>query len=175
MQKRKEYLKRGRKKRAEMLASSDGTDSRSARWAALLDGTLTVKDLDDEELDKMQIRGKGGTFGGRHAAIPSHIAHQMSNERLRRTRTALEALSTKAIKVYEQVLDGDAFHDLKVADQVRVANAVLDRLMGRAPETVHVVQDDPWSRLLGDAVDDDRGLDDLAGEAGDAPADVVDR
>src|SRR5690606_26981830 len=62
---------RARKAKAREEAKKNPRPSAADRWAQLLDGTLTVKDLDDDEINKMRVRSADGTFNGAGRRLPS--------------------------------------------------------------------------------------------------------
>lgn len=146
-------LARGRAKREKTRAEQeDNPDAMPAkeRWAMLLSGTITVKDLDDDELARMQVRSRDGSFAGRRRAVPSHIAQQMQQEGIRR---ATELFRTAAPAAVKRLLEIAEDPDAKNSDIIKALGLVLDRGLGRVPETIRVEDSrSGWEELL------DRGL-----------------
>lgn len=152
-------LERGQRKRAEALAKGDG-DGANKRWRMLLDGTLSVQDLDDDEVARMRTRGKGKQFSGPAPRLPSHLAQQFAQERVKRSMARLHAVLPKALAELERILDDP---DAKDADKLKAITIGLERSLGKTPETVVVKTDDKWGSLLdaGANLSDVRDLSDL--------------
>src|SRR6478736_6392746 len=62
LRKGREARDRKRQEAREAAERGEVRDTTAVRWAKLLDDTLTVQDLDEEELARMQVRGKDGEF-----------------------------------------------------------------------------------------------------------------
>lgn len=149
----KKNLASGQKKRKERLATGK-QEKASERWAKLLDGTLSVRDLDEDEIEKMRVRGKGGEFSGRAPAIPSHLAREFRNEGIRR---ATEMFHTAAPKAVKRLLDIADDPDTKDADAIRALDIVLNRGLGKTPEVIRVEASNEFERVA-EAIIIDRGL-----------------
>src|SRR5690349_7679601 len=78
-------------------AKEEGRESSKQRWSRLLDGSLTVRDLEDEEITKMALRRSDGTFSGSKRAMPSHIAQQFHQEAIRRSNDKLRSAAPEAV------------------------------------------------------------------------------
>lgn len=159
-------LAKGRATKAAIRAKAAEEDRMSAqdRWAMLLSGTLTVRDLDDQEIRKMRVRSADGTFNGPgKQRLPSHLAQQFLNEAMRRANDKIRTAVPEAVKILVEIAkDPDAKH----ADRLKAISMLMDRGMGRVPETVRIESGDhPWEALLTDAVGVDRDVADTSGEA----------
>lgn len=159
-------LDAGRKARADKLAKSTDEDRAAVRWAKLLDGTITVADLDDEEVSRMRVRGKSGGFAGRGPTVPSHLIQQFQSEQMKRTKTILSKHLLKGAEEIGKILSDP---EAKDADKIKAFALLADRILGRNPETVHVKAEDPWAAMLaaGASLGEVRDLSDLAGEGMD--------
>lgn len=107
----------------------------SERWAMLLDGTITVKDLDIEELKAMRVRGKDGVINKRRATIPSHLAHAMRNEFISRAMTKMEDALPEVIDALVEIAKDP---DAQESSRVKAIGMVMERVMGRTALDVHV-------------------------------------
>jgi hypothetical protein len=145
----KANLAKGRAKKAEETekAHEQGREPAGARWAKLLDGTITVADLDDEEIAKMQVRGADGGFAGRKRRVPSHLAQQMKDEAIKRATEQFRVFAPKAVKRLLEIAEDP---DTKPADAIRALDIALNRGLGKTPETIRVESGDPWAKLLND-------------------------
>lgn len=152
-------LAKGRQAKKDIAAAAreDGLMKAKDRWAMLIAGTLTVKDLDDKEVEKMKVRNADGTMGGKRRAIPSHLIQQFTQEQLVRANAKMRRALPETINVLVEILnDGSAKH----SDRLRAAQMLQDRILGKAPETVRIQEVNEWDSMFTDAVDIDRnGLD----------------
>lgn len=137
-----------KKKAMQKKAREEGRPKASDRWAMLLDGTLTVADLDDEELERMKVRGADGGFAGQRKGMPSHIAQQMRAESIKRANDMFRVAAPAAVK---RLLEIASDPDTKDSDAVRALQMVLERSLGKVPDTVRVEAADAWGKLMRDA------------------------
>lgn len=155
-------LRRGQEKRKKAFASaSEAEDTQKQRWAKLLDGTLTVQDLTDEEITRMRVHGKGGQFSGRAQPLPSHLSQAFHREAIRR---ANDKLRTAAPEAVQALLDIGADPEVKEADRIRALMYIVDRALGKTPETIRVEGASAFDTMLGEAVGVARDLDVVPGE-----------
>lgn len=156
-------LARGRALKAEARsrAKEAGTPKAKERWASLVDGSLSVSDLDDEEIKRMAVRGADGGFAGKRRAVPSHLAQQFRNEAIKR---AVDRFRMAAPDAVRGLLDIAADPEAKHSDRIKAYSIILDRSLGRTPETIRVVGESEWDALGRDlaGLDVDRDLVDLA-------------
>lgn len=157
--KRDANLAKGRKVREQQIAEARaaGKGPAKERWAMLLSGTITVRDLDDQEVRKMKVRGRDGGFAGKRRAIPSHLINQFVSEQMRRANDRMRKALPDTVDVLMEIMnDPEARH----ADRIRASQLLQDRVLGKAPETVRIESASDWDTLFTDSVDIDRtGLD----------------
>lgn len=137
----------GRAKRDAQRAEAKKKDLPSAheRWGMVLSGTLSVRDLDDDEVAKMRVRGKDGGFSGRPPMVPSHLAQQFREEYFRRT---MDRFRSAAPGVSQSLVDIATDPDEKTSDRLKAMDMLLNRAFGRAPETIKVETTTPFEDLL---------------------------
>lgn len=115
------------------------------RWAMLLSGTITVRDLDDKELKRMQVRNRAGGFAGtKNRVWPSHLRRQADNERIRRLNRDVKGLGPLAAKRLKELLNDP---DTKPEVLARIIDLALQRSLGKVPDhVVHHEGDEitPW-------------------------------
>jgi hypothetical protein len=153
-------LAKGQQKRREALAK--GGEGAASRWAKLIDGSLTVGDLDDEEVARMKVRGKGGQFP-KPRAIPSHLVQQFQSEQLKRAKGLLHKDLRKGAEVMGKIIDDpEASWEIKF----KAAVELMNRGLGKTPETVQFKTVDVWGDTLAEGADikDIRDLSDLMPE-----------
>lgn len=146
-------LKRGQKKRHDAQQEGVQDDTAKQRWSKLLDGTLTVADLTDEEIDKNRVHGKGGLFNGVPQRLPSHLVLAFRSEQVRRTRAILSRNGRPAAEGLLALANDPT---VPSAVRARCLSIVLDHSIGKAPETVHVIGEDRWGKVMDASVSDDR-------------------
>lgn len=144
----KENLAKGRAARikqkeeqAAREAAGEILTTAGERWAKLLDGTMSVQELDEEELSRMQVRSKDGSFAGRPRAVPSHLAQAMQKEAIKRATEMFRQAAPKAVKRLLEIADDP---DTKESDAIRALDIVLNRGLGKMPETVLVEEKSKW-------------------------------
>lgn len=160
-------FEKGRQARKEALAQPGPTTKE--RWAMLLSGQLSVKDLDDEEIQKMALKGKGGKFQGGRRAVPSHlIAAFEAERRVRWKRDILDAVPD----AIEALLD--IIQDPEHKDRGKHAQWFVEHALGKNPDVLQVQAGSEFDRVAGAAIDIDRGLADDAESFLSEQADVTD-
>jgi len=138
--------------RAEIKHLPDGTRQQRGvvsvgpRVQALLDGTLDISELDDEELARGYPRSKNGTFqGNRPKVIPTMMYNRMRKELFDRADTKLRSGLMDAATLMTNVINND-----KVDPKVRMdaAKWVFERMMGKTPDRIEFGADSPFMDLL---------------------------
>lgn len=154
-------LEAGRKAREEQRKRAQDEDRTTAgeRWQMLLDGRLTVHDLDDEEVSNMTVRQKDGALARKRKMIPSHLAQQFHREIINRAESKFRTALGDAVKVLAEIATDP---DASDAVRVQAADKIINRVMGKPVETVRIEGESKWDGLLGEALDVDRELADLA-------------
>lgn len=142
-----------RAKVAEVGPKQEGDKS---RWQRLLDGDITVQDLDDDELREMRTKSRLGDFTGRPpGALPAKIAHAMRAEWLARAQAGLETALPTAVAALAEIAGNPR---VPVKDRITAANLVVERGLGKVAEKVELTQHsaDPWEDILQGVVTDDK-------------------
>lgn len=129
----------------------------TTRLDLLMSGELTIEELDDEEIQRMQLRNKNGDFRGRPPLwIPRELAAQFRQEFIRRFQSEMQQMLPKAIKGHKELLDS---RRLAPGDAARMAaiKEVYDRTIGKVVQQteVHaVVETRTFEDFAGDALID---------------------
>lgn len=113
------------------------------RWSALLDGTLTVADLDDDEIKAMRVKGKDGVVN-KGRKMPSHLAQQFRNEAIKRAVDRFRLAAPEAVKGLLEIANDP---DAKPADRIKAYAIILDRSLGRTPQEVRISSESDWDAL----------------------------
>lgn len=123
----------------------------SKRVQALLDGSLSVEDLDDEELARGYPRADDGSFRGRPAVVPTSVHQRVQRELFRRAGEKLKENLITAAETMASVA-GDKELDPKV--RMDAAKWLIERLMGKTPDVAVSMDEKRYEKLLQDM---DRG------------------
>lgn len=163
-------LAKGRAKKAEETrkAREQGTPRAGERWARLLDGSLSIEDLDDDEIKNMRVRGADGGFSGKRRPLPSHIAQAFHRESIRRANERFRTAAPEAVKALIEI---GTDPEVNESARIRALMFVVERSLGKMPETVRVEGMSAFDRLTAEAVGLDRDMADLAGRLGDKDVD----
>ena len=115
----------------------------TGRYAMLLDGRLSVEDLDDEELARCQLKDKNGKFTGRPPKVlPAELVRRMKQEYFKRGDEIFERGYAEAVT---RLLKMSA--DPRVDDMVRykALTYIIERVRGKTPDKVIVEPDAAWA------------------------------
>lgn len=141
-------LEAGRARRAELLKDSTKGGQRS-RHKQLLEGTLTVADLDDDEIKRMRVKNrKGGTFSGAARPIPPRLVVEFQREALKRAQDKIRTATPEAVKTIMDIANDP---EVKESDRLKAAMYLIDRGLGKAPETLRLEGADTWGSMLREA------------------------
>jgi len=128
----------------------------SKRMQRLLDGSLPVSELDDEELARGYPRADDGTFRGRP---PMMIPRAMQDEIMRRLlKRGQEKLKENYLAAMDQMTEVATDRNLDPAVRLKAAQYVIERLAGKTPERIHVASEDPVETLFKNILADPSGL-----------------
>ena len=108
------------------------------RYRAFIDGELTVEDLDDEEIQRMQLRAADGTFrGGRPISLPREFIMAIQVEQQRRFK---HWVATAVPEAQKAVLELTKSRNLTPGDATRLkaAEMILERFAGKTPDKIEV-------------------------------------
>lgn len=127
------------------------------RYAQLLNGTLSVEDLDDDELAQGRLKASDGTFRGRPPrVVPADLVQAMRREWLSRAEARLrDALMEKGIGTLVSLAENE---DIDPAVRLRAADKIIERTMGKVPDRVHIAAEDPVETLFRNILADPDGL-----------------
>ncbi len=106
------------------------------RYKDYLDGTLSLRDLDMEELERGQLRDINGRFSGAPpSSIPLSFFYELKNEYVRRVKQE----HLVAVEEAYETLRGTLVSVRSPADaKVKAAKELLDRLEGTAQQNVNI-------------------------------------
>ena len=107
----------------------------TGRMADLLNGHLSVDDLDDEELMSGQLRDSSGKLNGRNKLIPKAMHQELVRRILQRGQEKIRSDYFKALEVVADIMDDDQNDP---AIRLRAANMIIERIAGKTPEKVEL-------------------------------------
>jgi hypothetical protein len=127
------------------------------RYAELLNGKITVEDLDDEELAMGRLKASDGTFRGRPpVVVPAELVQAMRREWLSRAEDKLRtALLDKGIGTLVELAGSDR---IDPAVRLRAATTLMERVMGKVPDKIQLAAEDPVEALFRNILADPEGL-----------------
>lgn len=116
------------------------------RTGKLISGDLSVEDLDEEELARGYCKDKNGKFTGRPpVVVPRALFQRMQRELFQRFD---ERLKSGLVDALDVILNLARDPDVDATNRRQAAQYVIDRVMGKTPEKVTVVAEDPWETIL---------------------------
>ena len=115
-------------------------------WANFANGKIPWSELDDEELARLQVRGRNGQFSGpRPRVIPRELIQMHTRELFARNEKLMKDVILKATSVFTDVIDSTTASD---ADKMRAAQYLHDRILGKTPDKVELKAElKPWETL----------------------------
>lgn len=134
---------------------------RNRRLQALLDGRITVQDLDNEEITRGQLRDKNGDFRGRKwDLIPAKLYKAMAQENIIRQEKRWQELYAPAINTLNEIRGNPR---LPADARMKSAIYIVERAAGKVPEkqemyiSVAKWEEDIEDLFTYDGVDDGKG------------------
>lgn len=131
-------------RRAVAAAEREDPDA-PTRWQRLLDGELTPRDMDDEELSRMQCRTWNGDFVGRPPNVPNKISRAIKDEILRRGEKGFNKYGPRAIRVVAEIMMDKTERG---SDRLRAAAMILERVYGKVPEELRTTVESAWDETF---------------------------
>lgn len=148
---RKAALNAGREKRNEALANRKKDPNKKSRHQMLLDGELTVAELDEDELRKFRGRDIDDEFKGRTAPLPARIHNQIRQRLLKIMQDGFESFLPRAQAILEDIAEAGESESARV----KAIDILLQRGAGKVPDIVRVGAEDPWDAILSDVLTSD--------------------
>lgn len=105
-----------------------------SRYQQLIDGTLKVEDLEDEEIKKGRCMDKNGGFSGRPPSnFPRALHDAMHNEFIKRTQESFKPMVSTATDVLLEIAQNKRAAG---PARVRAAEILIERGAGKVPDKV---------------------------------------
>lgn len=117
------------------------------RTADALERPQSIKEWDDEELERGYRKDKNGRFTGRPPrVVPMECFRELTRRQLERAQKAINDSTGDMVKVLEDIAN-DPNADSKA--RVTAAKLLLERSLGKVPETLKLQADTPkWIGAL---------------------------
>jgi len=112
------------------------------------EGILSLDDWDDEELIRGYRRDRNGKFSNPPKFIPREIQDEIFKRIVARGNKKMQ-------RAYLNVIDGlTDLAENSSSDKVRLdaMRELMNRIVGKVPDRVHVAQEQPWEHFLADSI-----------------------
>ena len=117
--------------------------------SAILNGTEDLSLWSEEELLRGQRKGKHGRWvGPRPKVVPTAVHQELVQ---RRMLAAHKLLGENLVKAVQVLVDVATDKRTDAAVRVKAAGIIMDRVLGKVPERVHLAPDDPeptWAKAI---------------------------
>jgi hypothetical protein len=124
-----------------------------SRWQQLIDGDITVEDLDLDELARGHVKDKTGNFRGRPPkTVPAELFRSFKVEFQKRAQSKIEGYTELALNALVDVASNKRQAGMA---RVNAANALLERSLGKVTDKVQqevIVK--KWEENFGDLLVD---------------------
>jgi len=108
------------------------------RYQQFMDGTITIDDLDEEEIMRGQLRNAKGDFSGRPPMyVPRKFATALATKQKELIQAEMASLVLPALRTLIEVMNKPHPQPGDNA-KVQAAKLVLERNLGKVPETVEL-------------------------------------
>ena len=120
---------------------------RDSRWAMLIDGRLKIEDLDDEELQRGELRNSAGRFGGKQPQwIPRQFIQAMQRQMISR---AADGWHANLMQAQEQLIALGMDPKVDAGVRFRALTYIIERSTGKIPDKVEMTGTiKPYEELL---------------------------
>lgn len=116
----------------------------------ILLGDEDVSGWTEEELVAGRRQSKNGTFSGRP---PTVVPKKVHDELVKRTlRNAQEHMRQNLEGVVEVLTSIAMASDVPPKDRLKAIQMIMDRVMGKVPDTVNLRPDMPWVQAITDGI-----------------------
>jgi hypothetical protein len=125
-------------------------------WANVRAGLIPWDALDDEELQRGQLRTKHGNFAG---GVPTIVPRDLRREQAKRLKDKFDEANLAALMparlVIEQIAAGDGW-EIPAKVQLDAARYIIERSVGKVPDKVELTAEvKPWEGIIGKILVDD--------------------
>jgi hypothetical protein len=128
-----------------MLAAMSGTGMTMEEF---------VETLSPEELVTGKLKDKNGRFAGQPPQwVPREFHRACIRELMRRGKRLWQENYLQAIEAMTAIATGQV-PGVKPGDRLKAAQFVIERIEGKVPERLEIVEDSPWQALIEDIVAD---------------------
>lgn len=111
-----------------------------------------VQGLSPEELVQGKLKDKDGTFRGAPPAwVPRQFHRACIKELMRRGKHLWQGSYLESITALTEIAKGNV-KGAKVADRLKAAQLVIERIEGKTPEVLVLTEEAPWQLVIDDIV-----------------------
>lgn len=134
----------------------------------IAEGILSLDDWDDEELIRGYRRTRSGRFGQAPAFIPREIQQELFRRIVARGDKKMRAAYLTSVEQLAELAHTGQSEKVKL----EAIKELMNRVVGKVPDRVHVATEQPWEQFLADSIQPvgDEWTPEPMGEAMDLPA-----
>lgn len=116
----------------------------------ILVGKNDVSDWTEEELEMGRRQSKSGTWSGRPPVVVPKAVH---DELVKRTlNNAQEHMRQNLEGVVEVLVTIASGPGIEPKDRLKAISMIMDRVMGKVPDTINLKPDAPWVQAITDGI-----------------------
>lgn len=114
----------------------------------IAEGILNLDDWDDEELIRGYRRNRAGRFGVAPKFIPKEVQQEVFRRIVSRGDAKMRAAYLTSIDRLTDLAENAGSEKVQL-DAIR---ELMNRIVGKVPDRVHVAQEQPWEQFLADSI-----------------------
>jgi hypothetical protein len=162
-------------KAVEVLDDDKRTNSQQRRKKGVYDedvviaeGLMNLDDWDDEELIRGYRRSRTGKFGPPPKFIPREIQQEIFRRMISRGDTKMRAAYLGSVEELTDLAHNGSSEKVKL----EAIKELMNRVVGKVPDRVHVATEQPWEQFLADSIQPigDEWMPEPMGPDADVPA-----
>lgn len=115
----------------------------------IAEGILSLDDWDDEELIRGYRRERSGKFGQAPKFIPREVQQEIFRRIVTRGDKHMRGAYLGSIEALVDLAHGASSEKVKL----EAIRELMNRVVGKVPDRVHVAQEQPWEAFLADSIE----------------------
>ncbi len=116
---------------------------------AIVSGKEDLSSWTNEELERGMKRDRNGRFRRPSEMIARQVHDALVRRKMRKAYNLLRESTYDAVRTLREIVDD---RDADAGVRVKAAELILDRTLGKAPQTVEITADLPFQRMIAAAI-----------------------